>query len=188
MVELEQSENTQKIMRFFNSGNKDMRRKLGKIVSSKNEENWYNPKLFEKNIRLKLPKDLEILSVPPVKNLNYNCFVYVLRLQNNPLFLGNVGWDFTHSLGNVFDELIKNKVLKKIDTPQKDDLIIYRADSGEISHVGLVASQQKIISKWSWGPVIKHSIFNVPDHYGNNIEFYGMSDLVVKLVLERNKE
>jgi len=173
-------------MRFFNSGNKDMRKKLGKIVSSKNEENWCNSELFEKNTRWKLPKELEILLAPPVKNLNYNCFVYVLGLQNNPLFQGNLGWDFTNSLGDVFDELIKNKVFKKTDTPQKDDLIIYRADNGEISHVGLVESQEKIISKWSWGPVIRHSIFNVPDHYGNKIEFYEMSDLVVKSVLERN--
>ena len=173
-------------MRFLNDGNKDLRKELGEIVSSENEENWYNPELFEKNTRLKLPKELEILSVPPEKNLNYNCFVYVLGLQNNPLFQGNVGWDFTNSLGDVFDELIKNKVFKKTDTPQKDDLIIYRADGGEISHVGLVESKWKIVSKWSWGPIIRHSFFDVPDHYGNKIEFYEMSDLVIESVLERN--
>ena len=130
--------------------------------------------MFEKNTRLKLPKEIEIISTPPIENLNYNCFVYVLGLQNNPLFQGSMGWDFTHSLGDVFDELIKNKVLKKTDTPKENNLIVYRADGGGISHVGLVESKWKIVSKWSWGPIIRHSFFDVPDHYGNKIEFYEM--------------
>ena len=175
-------------MMVFNNGNKDIRKKLGEIVSPENEENWCNPELFEKNIRFKLPRELEILSLPPEEKLNYNCFVYVLGLQNNPLFQGSIGWDFTRSLGNVFDELIDNKLLKKTEIPKKNDLIIYRTDSEEISHVGLVESQRKIVSKWSWGPIIRHSIFDVPDHYGNKVEFYGMSDLVVKSVLERNRK
>jgi len=155
--------------------NIELRKKLGKLVSSENEENWWRIKLFEKNTRTLIPSELEIITSPPEEEKNYNCFVYVLGLQNDRRFLGNAGWDFTRNLGLVFDEMIGKNILKYTDVQKNGVMILYRADDGTISHVGLMENEEVVISKWSWGPLIKHAVFDVPDHYGNKVEFYTVS-------------
>ena len=126
--------------------NKDIRTKLGKLVSSENEENWWRTELFEKNTRTQIPPELEIITSPPEEEQNYNCFVYVLGLQNDQCFLGNTGWEFTRNLGLVFDEMISMNILKHVDIPKKGDMILYRSDDGTISHVGLMENEGIVIS------------------------------------------
>ena len=165
-------------------GNEKIRSTLDKIVSSENEDNWWRTELFEKNTRSHLPEGLEVVIPPPAEDINYNCFVYVLSLQNNSQFLGRIGWDFTHTLGGIFDGMIRKEILQRKDEPEKGDLIIYRTSKGDISHAGIMLTIDKVISKWSWGPIIRHSIFDVPNHYGDTIEFYKISDLAKKIVIE----
>lgn len=163
-------------------GAKGIRTKLGELVSSENEENWWRTELFEKNTRKHIPSELEIITPPPEEGLNYNCFVYVLGFQNDQQFLGNAGWEFTRNLGLVFDEMISKNILKHSDTPKKGLLILYRTDDGVISHVGLMENEKNVISKWSWGPLIKHEVFDVPDHYGNKVEFYTLTKEAIDFV------
>ena len=167
------------------NGNKDIRTKLGKLVSSENEENWWRTELFEKNTRTQIPSELEIIASPPTEEANYNCFVYVLGLQNDRRFLGNVGWDFTRKLGSIFDEMISANILKSVDVPKSGDMILYRASDGTISHVGLMEDVSTVISKWSWGPLLKHNVFDVPDHYGNKVEFYTTSKEATDFVIAK---
>ena len=166
--------------------NLELRRKLEKLVSSENEENWWRLELFEKNTRQQIPPELEIIAAPPAEEANYNCFVYVLGLQNDPRFLGNSGWEFTRKLGSVFDEMISADILKSVDVQKSGDMVLYRASDGTISHVGLMGDANIVVSKWSWGPLIKHSIFDVPDHYGNEVEFYQFSSEAKKFVLKKS--
>lgn len=167
------------------NGNKDIRTKLGKLVSSDNEENWWRTELFEKNTRTQIPSELEIITPPPEEERNYNCFVYVLGLQNDQRFLGNAGWEFTRNLGLVFDDMIGKNILKYSDTSEKGCMILYRADDGAVSHVGLMENEKVVISKWSWGPLIKHAVFDVPDHYGNKVEFYIVSNEAIDFVIAK---
>lgn len=155
--------------------NKNLREKLGKLVSSESEDNWWRQDLFEKYTRPQIPTELEIINSPPPEEENYNCFVYVLGLQNDIRFLGNKGWNFTRNLGPVFDEMISNKILKTVAKPATGNMIVYRANDNSISHVGLMENEKVVVSKWSWGPLLKHVIFDVPDHYGDKIEFYAFS-------------
>ena len=39
-----------------------------------------------------------------------------------------------------------------------------------LTHVG-VLDGKKVISKWAWGPLIKHNLWDVPAEYGNDV-FY----------------
>ena len=152
-------------------GNAKIRVQLGKLITSVIENNWWVPELFEKNTLAKLPIELEIISLPPTEDLNYNCFIFVLGFQNDPLFIGNVGWNFTKNLDLVFNTAIAQNLFLQTHNPLKGDLIVYRTTNGSISHVGLVDEQSKIISKWSWGPVIRHHIWDVPIGYGERIFF-----------------
>ena len=154
------------------NGNIALRRKLGKLVSSEDEENWWRRELFEKNTRAQIPSELEIITSPPTEEANYNCFVYVLGLQNDRRFLGNGGWEFTRKPGSVFDEMISASILESVNVPKSRDMILYRAREGMISHVGLMGDANTVVSKWSWRPLLKHNVFDVPDHYGDKVEFY----------------
>lgn len=131
--------------------------------------------MFEKFTRAQIPSALEIVAPPPAEEQNYNCFVYVLGLQNDERFLGNKGWEFTRKLDEFFDEMIAQNVLEQVEKGDSNDLIVYRADSGKISHVGLMQDEDTVLSKWSWGPLLRHKIFDVPDHYGDTVEFYKIS-------------
>ena len=164
-----------------------MRERLGKLVSAENEDNWWRQELFEKYTRPQIPAELEIISLPPPEEQNYNCFVYVLGLQHDADFLGNKSWDFTRNLGPVFDEMIKAKILKPLDKPTMGNLVVYRANDNAISHVGIMENENMVISKWSWGPLLRHAIFDVPDHYGNRVEFYELLEAAKTFVLARQK-
>lgn len=168
--------------------NKDLRKKLGKLVSSENEDNWWRQDLFEKYTRQQIPPDLDIISPPPPEEENYNCFVYVLGLQSDTRFLGNEGWDFTRNLGKVFDEMINNKILESLHEPKTGSLVVYRADDNSISHVGILETGKIVISKWSWGPLLQHSILDVPDHYGNKVEFYDISQKARGFVIGKQSD
>lgn len=87
----------------------ELRATLDKIVSKENEDNWWKPELFKLNTLPLLPAELEIIADVPNEEENYNCFVYVLGLHQHPDIIGNQGWEFTRTLGPVFDELIERE-------------------------------------------------------------------------------
>lgn len=145
------------------------RKFLAGIVSSKNEENWYKPDLFRKNTLPLLPKEIEVIEFPPEESRNYNCFIYVLGLQNEPEILRETK-GFIYS--SFIEKLLEEKELVKVEYPRSGDIIFYRNYDGLITHAGKIAEDDFIISKWSWGPVLKHRIFDVPDFYGDEISYY----------------
>ncbi len=167
------------------NGDPELRAKLGKLVSLENEENWWRTELFGTNIRSLIPPELEILATPPSEEQNYNCFVHALGLQGHSELLGNNGWEFTRNLGPVVDEMILKGIVEHESTPRAGSLIVYRTSNGTISHIGLMEDEETVISKWSWGPLIRHKIFDVPDHYGDCVEFYSMSNNVLDFVLSK---
>ena len=149
--------------------NHSTRKLLGSIVSSENGENWYKPDLFRKNTLPILPKEIEVLEPPPVENRNYNCFIYVLGLQNKLEILQETKGFIYNSF---IEKLLEERKLAKIEHPQTGDIIFYRNRDGVITHAGKVAEDNFIISKWSWGPIFRHHIFDVPDFYGDEISYY----------------
>lgn len=164
--------------------NEQIRNILSELVSSENEDRWWRTDLFRKYTFSQIPSELKIIDFPPEEEKNYNCFLYALGLQNDQRFLGNAGWEFTRNLGTTFEAMIDKKILTISISPEKGDMILYRANDGSISHVGLVDGQNTVISKWSWGPIIKHSIFDVPKEYGDVVEYYKASKEARDYVIE----
>lgn len=146
-----------------------MRKLLDEIIHSDRGNNWWKPDLFLENTLSKLPKELEILENPPRQDTNYNCFIHVLGLSNdNTLIKDCSGFIYD----TFFQKLLDEGVLEYTDDPQKGDYVLYRDPinyPGVITHVGIVDDKDAVISKWAWGPLFKHKIFDVPESYGNDI-------------------
>lgn len=167
--------------------NKNIRQSLQGILDKEEGINWWKPKLFKENVSPILPSEIKILEDVPIEENNYNCFVYVLGLQNNPRFLGNKNWEFTRHLGKLFDEMIQKKILKSIEKTL-GALILYRTEDNTISHVGILEKENLVVSKWSWGPLLKHKIQDVPISYGVKNEFYLITEDVKEYVMDRREK
>ena len=168
-------------------GDPALRKLLGELVSTKNEKNWSESERFEKNTRQLLPQGIMVLHAPPEENKNYNCFVYALGLQNHSSLLGNKAWKFTRELGGTFEDLMKNGLLRRTESPETGDLVVYRGRDGIIGHVGIFDQDNMVVSKWSWGPLLRHAIFDVPDHYGDEVSFYRIAEAARSFVLAQQK-
>ncbi len=166
-------------------GDSTLRKKLDEFLSEENEQSWWKPDLFETSVRGRLPKELEILSPPPAEQNNFNCFVYALGLEHDPSFLGNNNWDFTKELDRVYEQLISQNLLTETQTPTPGDLVVYRTKDGMMSHVGRVHDNGTIISKWSWGPLLKHSTLAVPASYGDDVRYYKIGDEAKQFVIKQ---
>ena len=164
------------------------RKELDEIILKNDANDWWQPELFEKNTKHLLPSELEILENPPSENQNYNCFLYVLGLHRD-------GEVLNESSGFIYDSLIKHLLdideLRKTDFPVNGDYIVYQdlknyPDS--LTHIG-VLDRDKVISKWAWGPLIKHNVWDVPAEYGDDI-FYvkGITSEKAKELYSKYKE
>lgn len=146
------------------------RKQLDDIIMKNDTNDWWQPDLFAKNTKYLLPPELEILADPPPEDQNYNCFLYVLRLHTNEELL-------KETKGFIYDSFITYLLdtgdLVKTDTPQDSDYIVYQDlvnYPDALTHIE-VLQDNKVVSKWAWGPLVKHSVWDVPAEYGNTI-FY----------------
>ncbi|MEK7115018.1 MAG: hypothetical protein AAB847_01525 [Patescibacteria group bacterium] len=154
----------------------EIRNKLSEIVSPKNES-WWTPELFEKNVRNILPHEIEIVEPPPIEQKQYNCFIFALGLENDKKFVGNhSSEDSAFYQLSFFPKLIKSGLLTITITPAPGDLILYKNEKGVMTHAGKMESSDIVISKWSWGPLVRHNIWCVPKHYGNKIIYCNKPD------------
>lgn len=60
-----------------------LRKQLDEIIKTDGGNNWWYTKLFQEKILPILPKELELLELPPSEDKNYNCFIYILGLSKN---------------------------------------------------------------------------------------------------------
>ena len=146
------------------------RKQLDDIIMKNDTNDWWQPELFIKNTKYLLPPELEILADPPLEEQNYNCFLHVLGLYNNPTIL-------QETKGFIYDSFVKHLLdvgeLEKTYTPTAGDYVVYQdlenyPDS--LTHTG-ITDGDKVISKWAWGPLVRHSLWDVPAEYGETV-FY----------------
>lgn len=149
-----------------------LREKLNKIVSAKNAKNWYIPELFEKNTLPNLPKELDLIEMPPKEEKNYNCFIYALGLHKNSDVLKETK-GFIYS--NFIKHLIEINEIKQVKKIQPNIIVLYineKSNPNEFTHAGIAQENGKILSKWSWGPILLHDLFDTPFSYGNKVTYY----------------
>lgn len=142
---------------------------LDKILQQNADKNWWHPVLFTKNVKHLIPDSLEIMINPPTADKNYNCFMYALGLYKNDKIR-------TEAKGFIYDtmftKILECHELQVIKDPEEGDYVIYRDKNSPdiLTHIG-ICSGEKIISKWSWGPLVKHDLWDVPESYGDEV-FY----------------
>ena len=134
--------------------NKLEREELTKIIEQEGGNYWWKKETFIEKIQPYLPKSLEIISLPPEYEDNYNCFVYALGLEHDTEFFGG--------RNPIQEEFIKYLVecnfLTKANKAEKGNLIFYINKDDIITHGGILLDDQHVISKWMWGPTIKNKI------------------------------
>lgn len=111
-----------------------------------------------------------MLENPPSENQNFNCFIYVLGLHKNGEILNETN-------GFIYDSFLNHLLdigeLQKTDSPTNGDYVVYQDLENypdNLTHVGILENG-KVVSKWAWGPLIRHNIWDVPAEYGNDV-FY----------------
>ena len=150
---------------------KEQRENLDKILHQNGGDDWWHADLFEKNTKNILPKDLEILANLPSEDRNYNCFIYALGLEEDQEILQD-SHGFIYD--TFFQKLIDKKIVEFTDSPQPGDYVLYRNSEkypNEITHIGVIERESKIVSKWAWGPLLRHSLLDVPASYGDEISY-----------------
>lgn len=151
--------------------NLELRKQLDNVLTLENEENWYIPDLFAQHTAPLLPPQLDIVAPPPEENQNYNCFIYVLGLSNNADIIRDTG-GFIYS--SFIEMLIEKGYLIQKQQPQQGDIVLYSESDGvgSYTHSGILESEDMIISKWAWGPTIRHRLLDIPLHWGGCVTYY----------------
>ncbi len=147
-----------------------LRKYLDTIMHSDGGDNWWKPDLFQEKTRALIPPELEIVTAPPSADNNYNCFLHVLGLSEDKDILQN-SKGFIYDV--LFQKLIDEGLLVYTSSPQDGDYVLYRDSKnypGVITHIG-IKDGDKVISKWAWGPLIRHAVLDVPESYGSEISF-----------------
>ena len=139
-------------------------------MQDNSDRNWWNSELFKEKVYPSLPKELEIIKFPPLKDKNYNCFIYTLGLSDNTeIIKDSAGFIYD----TFFQKLIDEKLLIYTRNPQNGDYVLYRDPQkypGIITHSGILYNN-KVVSKWAWGPLVRHDLFDVPASYGGDISY-----------------
>lgn len=148
-----------------------LKRELTNIIEKENGVNWWNRELFLKNIKNDLPPELEIISLPPDYEDNYNCFVYAFGLENDKDFLG----DNNPIQQNFIKYLLKMNFIMETDK-KIGSIILYINSNSDITHAGIMESEDVVISKWMWGPVIRNNYKDVSSSFGDKTIFVNKLD------------
>jgi len=145
------------------------REQLDLIILKNDVKDWWIPELFVKNTKPIFPAELEILANPPEEIKNHNCFAYALGFADKlELIAETNGFDDLY-----FIKLLENNEIKRIDSPVNGDYVVYQDMENypeRLTHIGVV-NEDKVISKWAWGPLVRHKLWDVPASYGKNV-FY----------------
>jgi hypothetical protein len=104
-------------------------------------------------------------------NTQFNCFMFCLDINYGDI-KKLIGKDGTRILNHEYMALLEKKYLtiKDSGTTVDGDHIFYFSDS-KIMHAGKIKGG-RVISKWGGGHIWMHGIFEVPESYGDQVQYY----------------
>jgi len=161
--------NTDKFLINTHLNSPNLRERLSALVHSGNGQSWWRPDLFS-NIRPQLPSEIEIVE-PPQKSNQYNCFLFALALHQDRQIIDDSG-GFVYS--SLVMELILRGELEIRKAPAVGNIVLYRnvkENPLEFTHAAILVGPARALSKWSWGPLIRHGVLDVPDFYGDDLVY-----------------
>jgi hypothetical protein len=156
------------------------RKQLDEIILKNDVKDWWIPDLFVKNTKPIFPTEIEILADPPEESNNHNCFAYALGFADKLELVKE-----TNGFNDLyFIKLLEENEVERTDSPVDGDYVIYQDLKNypdRLTHIGVIKGD-KIVSKWAWGPLVHHGLWEVPASYGDNV-FY-----VKAITFERSLE
>lgn len=163
------------------------RENLDNIILINEGASWWKPGPFQKDILPFLPSELEVVTFPPQSD-NYNCFIQALGFSDDRKILQETG-------GFIYDTFVQKLIdlgeLEEVDMPKDGGYVLYRDLQNYptmITHIGVIQGD-KVLSKWAWGPLIRHDVWHVPATYGNSISYIrGIDKVRAKALYEKYKE
>ncbi|MDP3880633.1 MAG: hypothetical protein Q8Q32_00410 [bacterium] len=148
------------------------RKYLDKLIAMNDSKSWRRRDFFLSTIRPKLPEGLELVSPPPLDG-NYNCFLFMLGLhEDKEILSSSKGFIYDGLIIKLIDESLLERVAES--DSQNGDYVIY-ADSVRYPEVlthGGILDENKVLSKWAWGPLLRHKALDVPDSYGSELSYF----------------
>jgi len=119
------------------------------------------------------------------------CVAYALGLFQDKTYQAISGWYFQGEIfaGKSFVEwLLDKKLLGEPCRRSPGCLVLYFADD-VWQHIGIVAVENRVISKWGTFPVYEHELLEVPESYGSDVRSFTRPtpDQALKLFIEYAK-
>ncbi len=161
-----------------------LREKLGELEKQKKLSIDEIEKLraeFPHSIQLAEQSPAEMVALPFV-----NCVMYALNLKCDDLYraiatdenirrrnLSREGDKIISADTEFVEYCIKQGLVPTISNrePESGDLVVY-SDSDRCRHVGKLLDQSRIRSKWGMVDLFEHELLEVPDFYGDNVEYF----------------
>ena len=107
------------------------------------------------------------MGTPPLYSGNYNCFVFAFGLEGDEEFLGG-----KNPIQQEFVKYLLGKnFLEVTDVPEVGDLLFYEDKFKNIAHGGILRGEGGVLSKWMWGCLLTHKVWDVPSSFGDTV-FY----------------
>lgn len=123
-------------------------------------------------IAKEVPHSIHLMPTPDNEQLaNFNCVMHALNL------IGLVDPPCSPIFGRFYADtafigfLIASNRLQPC--PPESGAVVVWSSAGDIKHVGLVAEPGRATSKWGIGYIYEHALFEVPESYGDKLDFYG---------------
>ena len=104
----------------------------------------------------------------------YTCGVHAFYLIEDPTYvkIADCGLGRTFAGREFISFLLQNKLLSPRQSPTiVGDLIVY-FDGGTFQHVGRMKTDTRVVSKWGKGWLYEHGVWEVPSHYGQEIQYF----------------
>jgi hypothetical protein len=106
---------------------------------------------------------------------SYTCAVYAFHLVGDAVYreIADSGLGKTFAGRDFVEFAMKEKLLIERGQEEvlKGDFVIYLLE-GRFGHIGLMQSDQRVLSKWGTGYLCEHSLWEVPCSYGLEVRFY----------------
>ena len=152
------------------------RRALDELILKNDANDWWQPDRFRAHTKSLLPSELDLLLDPPAEEENYNCFLYALGLHSDPEVIAETSGFIYDSF---FKHLLQKNELQITANPNDGDWVVYQDlvnYPDNYTHIG-VLRDGAVVSKWAWGPLIAHALWDVPAEYGDHVFYVAGVDL-----------
>lgn len=117
----------------------------------------------------------------------YNCLMYAFGFAGKSDYEDIAGLPHINVFaGKQFANwLLKNDYLKSVTKTKilVGDLVIYLDENDEFLHIGVLAIEMRVNSKWGNQGLYNHNFFEVPASYGDSIGYYKSIDFPVAIEL-----